>query len=328
MSAADCLENGIFMIGLLPSVLCLFIILWISVQSIIQLNHRKDIAIALKILYYISCILGTTTIILCAIDSYLLCLSSSIKIMAVTAIIRRSSYLVLIGCVLGTLLFRISRTFKDSVLDITKVQKYGFIILYSITNISGICWLSTNRGQFASDRSENDQLLWSILIFINIILYSTTSIYGMLVFAQKMYKLSGAPFEIDTMQENFEELKKEQSALFHTASKYLSLLSLAIFTTWITFLMNFSYIHLFDKDWPMIAQQMTRMQYSLDCTINIICLYLQYPFCGKYYDKYCGCFGNFWLSIFERKAKNAFNKRLSHIPQHSNTNKTAETELN
>ena len=41
----------------------------------------------------------------------------------------------------------------------------------------------------------------------------------------------------------------------------------------------------------------------------MICLYLQYPFANKYYDKYCGCFSKCWIWVFTTKTERAMEKR-------------------
>ena len=57
------------------------------------------------------------------------------------------------------------------------------------------------------------------------------------------------------------------------------------------------------------------VMYSFDCMINIICLYLQYPFATKYYYKYCKCITKLWNNLLIYKAQNALKQKYSNIIQ-------------
>ena len=169
--------------------------------------------------------------------------------------------------------------------------------------------------------------LYILLFFacIAVFCYSITTIYGMIVFAKKMYILtqlrqsSVNPFaDIDDENNNGAKLNKEQIKLLNTTAKYISLLSLAILTSWCTFAQIVAYIPTANL-WGEFGRQIIRVQYSLDCTINILCLYLQYPFAEGLYNKYCKCLGNFWLFILRRNAEKKMN--------HKNRESMVENEI-
>ena len=106
----------------------------------------------------------------------------------------------------------------------------------------------------------------------------------MIVFASKLYQLS-----------DMEKCSKSEGVkrrdLLHTARKYQILLCFAILSSWIVF----AYLSISNvitkgnhKDNSIIESVLVSNIACIDSVVNVICLYLQYPFNEKYYDKYCG----------------------------------------
>ena len=59
-----------------------------------------------------------------------------------------------------------------------------------------------------------------------------------------------------------------------------------------------------------MSLQMSAAQQSIDGSINIICLSLQYSFAERYYDKYCGCLRIFCQRIFKSKIRSVDEKNI------------------
>ena len=143
--ADECFEDRIFLIGMISSLLCLVILITISIISITKLRKQTAISLTIKRLYYISCFFSITTVTICAVDSFLLCVSvDSLHIFNESRfriIIRRINYSILIECILATLFIRVYSTFKDSAYKISTSQKLILIILYILTIISELTML-------------------------------------------------------------------------------------------------------------------------------------------------------------------------------------------
>ena len=286
-----CFKDGTFLIGFIPSIFCSIIVVIITVKSIQQLA-QTNISKTIKSLYYISCISGIITIITCCMDSFLSCLYiNHSNIALITSLIRIAMYFVITAAVLGTLLVRVYSTFKESVFEISKYHKMILIILYILilTSASIVCIIGA--GKRTSDLIGTERTIHTIFTDITAILYVVIFIYALILFSNKMFKM---------LNENGNKTKKQFDAqLLHAALKYVSLLSLAIFTTLITAVLVVIYIQI--NKWWIIMRQIIIMQYAVDCAINVICLYLQYPFATKYYDEYCGCLTKCWSIIFRRE---------------------------
>ena len=112
------------------------------------------------------------------------------------------------------------------------------------------------------------------------LLYLGLSIYGMCLFALKMHKLSKLIKPIDG--------NEQQKKLLYTTTKFVTLLSIAMTSTWIIIL------------WALIGNTLTIVTDSgnviirgflelslvcIDSTVDIVCLYLQYQFNIRYYLK-------------------------------------------
>ena len=86
--------------------------------------------------------------------------------------------------------------------------------------------------------------------------------------------------------------------------------------SWILIFLYVVYIR-YNEDlsdvWFGITNKMFTSQIAIDCAVNVICLYLQYPFAKKHYNTYCGCIGNFWRFVFIKKAEKAMKKKFRNV---------------
>ena len=117
----------------------------------------------------------------------------------------------------------------------------------------------------------------------------------MILFAQKMYALTKLRADHD---ENGQIFSKQQRKLLYATTKYVTLLLFAMISSWITILMG-AIENTLTGDITNLAAPLS----NVDCVVNIICLYLQFPFAKEYYDKYCVCFANCCTHLFMNCAK-------------------------
>ena len=237
-------------------------------------------------------------LVLMAIQSVAICFRCS-KYDETYRAIQFSAQILYMGLMISvstTLFTRIYYTFKYSVFKLSKCKIYICIFMVISSIINGIL-LATIIILTYPKWDEGINLILNITpALISLLLYFGASIWLIYLFANKMYKLGKL---IKTEQQNA-EINQRKILLLYTTSKYISLLSIAILTTWITFIGVFS-LGFTVEYWSDLARQVFLLQFNVDCLINILCLYLQFPFSQKYYEKYCKYFGDFWLCILKAK---------------------------
>ena len=268
-----CLNNGIFLIGVLPSSICFVIVVWISIHSWRKLKHAPKVNAIIKYLHYVLCILAIIIIATRVIASYF-CTNNE----RITAPIGIGSYYIGGLCILATIFMRIYSTFKKSVYKTSKYQNIFLIILLFI-NIINFFATSILFEVFGITMTVGIILVYSGII------YCISSVYGMSVFSKKMYQLTKNEASDDTQI----ELNRQQLNLMNITSKYISLLSLAVITTWFALgIQLISYLYIISIDeYEGIGRCIFSVTVAVDSTVNLICLFLQYPFSKHYYDKYC-----------------------------------------
>ena len=99
---------------------------------------------------------------------------------------------------------------------------------------------------------------------------------------------------------------QHQKKLLYTITKYVTFLSIAMISTWISAAISIfdsmlQRDQLDDKHDQLVFLITAANIRCIDCVINIICLTLQYPFADAYYKKYCICFGDCCTQLITRK---------------------------
>ena len=340
MMSTWCLTKGTFLVGFVPSLLCLIITAWIFTISFKKLNSiRKNkkskhtLNSGITYLNYISCALSVIVITLCTIQSFLCDIASVTELILSNLV--TLAWIATPFTVLTILIMRVYRSFKGSMFEINKTQKLILMTLYIITTISGIYAIFVFIGESIYDEMNEigsfyeEYYIFYYTQFISVIFYVATSLYGMYVFGEKMYKITKLrATSLKNLSQNNAQIKltKKQNELLNTTSKYLSLSALAIFTTFFAVAVIWYAWELYgeyNQFWDEIIRQIVIMVYPIDCTINVICLYLQYSFATRYYNKYCACFGKCWgyflTNKFERDMiKKRETMKQRHIEANSN----------
>ena len=270
-----CFTDGSAEIAASIEFICLIILLMILTISIKELLSRQKIKPVIKLIYctaIISSIIGVAWLIVLSF----ICIDAYDLIRSVFYI----TYGIVCLCVSGILLSRLYFTFNDSFLRLSPCQKWFIIIGYSL----GIICIALI--------SFNNVYIRLIGMLSGIFIYFGLSIYGMISFTQKMYKLT-----------KLNESNKRQNKLLYSTAKYLSLLSFAMLSSWIAMLISIVENVINEgktreeRGWFTLVNTIIS---CIDFVINIGCLYLQYPFAKKYYDKYCTFCGNFCLYLLVR----------------------------
>ena len=303
-------SSQLFLLGLLPSIFSILIVIWILIKSIKQLKESKEIFLQIKILFYIATISSIFVILLLALSALFTCPFITFALYLFTS----PFYFLLQLSVAGTLFTRVYLTFKDSIFEISKCQKYTLLILYIAALIIIISWY------ISFDRYYQFNNVSAVLVIIS---GTSCSVYGMYLFSRKMYQLiqmrqSSIHKQMDEQDVKEIKVNEQQKQLLYATSKYISLLSLAIVTTTMTWIISGPLMEYLRRNEEVLGEGGTEIYWqmvfciiSLDCMTNVICLYLQYKFNQEYYDKYCACFGKCWGFILITKTEMAMRKKLA-----------------
>ena len=280
-----CYHHGLNEIGFSIYLTCFIFLLIISITSIKQLIFDSE-----KIQNVIKCIYFLVTIFsifvtLIALSGSLICQRTKLEIWITGFVL---CYECMLLSVSGLLLLRLYFTFKESIFAITQCQKWFIIILYLFTIIAGLISFIFSNAYVAL-----------IGYCVGGTLYVVLTIYGMLFFSQKMYQLTKI-----ANNENEIEFNQQQKKLLYTTTKYVTLLTIAILSSWIVFIGStiymLKYINHYEQGRGHIFYLLIGSLCCFDCMVNVICLYLQYPFNQKYYEKYCQCCARFCAYLFKK----------------------------
>ena len=315
----------------------------ILITTIILLNAFKEfpkhhkMENIFKCLFYSSLATSTLTQI-SVLTALILCVQGNQKPTLILLSTYTASYLLCLLLILTTLLLRLHYTFKESIYKITKKTRNALLILYIFTIIfctSSVCLYMTATITLQSwDQNDIKNKVWTtsqsklmpIVIYLAVIggiLYVITAIWANMIFTKNLvqlthsradsmfkiairsikniheYKRVQSKQEIDA-EVNGMELNDDQMRLIDSISRYVSLFTIAIITSMINVLLVMSGEWV---NWYNGHLQILAMFSCLDCTVNIVCLYLQYQFNIKYYNKWCKCIERCWRKYFIKKAK-------------------------
>eukprot|EP01083_Nonionella_stella_P254067 873556_1 len=129
------------------------------------------------------------------------------------------------------------------------------------------------------------------------------------------------------------ELNKSQKKLIHQIARYnalfalgsvLNVVSLIGFTLSLAVAINKG-----ERYYPQVVAS-AQIFTNINGVVNVICLYLQYSFATKHYQKYCGCLDLCWKNIFNRKAmkllKHEYHNASTEAEPKQRANSESETE--
>ena len=301
-----CFESDISLKATIVSSICLVFIVTVLTLSVKQLiiSPSKRIKKPIITIYFLSCFFS-------------ILYASQLIYLYITGCrhfgycgINWILYSFVIECVDFMILSRIYFTFNDSILEITKCQKIYFFIaipLWFIIRviIAAIYWLSIAAFYLftPSKMTILIEYIYFAMFVGGVIHHVFINIYGMILFSSKMYALVKMRARSVYHYSNIDKkeiviFNEQQRKLLHVTAKYMTLLSIAIISTWIA--LSIAYLprqHVF----PSIPCE-RNMLFLPDCVINVLCLYLQFPFADKYYRRCCGCFGVCCVWLLIKKA--------------------------
>ena len=253
-------------------------------------------------------------------------------------------YLILLCNILALLLLRIYYAFNDSTFQLTKYQKYAFIVSFILIVIAGGSVSITLFITYTSDQTLKDVTntfeLFDYFSAITGFLYFIATCYGIYVFSKKMYSLTNMRAPSVNQFSALEDidditLNKQQRDLIKATSKYVALLTLAIVICWIgmiiimiAYAFVYGYYNESHEGSVIICFHFLHIAIVFNTSGNILCLYLQYSFAKKYYNKYCGCLGKICGCLFAKTLRSSMKRKYKEtIEMRENHSEEQEQDI-
>eukprot|EP01083_Nonionella_stella_P022329 61801_1 len=298
-----CTPNSRFLIMFIPCIVALVITAWFTHRSVSKLRKMTKLRWSIKYLHYVDCALSIFNILCIAISS-IFCENKTFRMMAF------GSYLAIQLCVLGTLLLRLG-TFKGSIWELSKCETLSIIMLVFLVIVSlfaiaivTIDFYRTGERQFHFFAMHTHNEVMYVCI-VGASLYIITSIYAMYIFGNKMYQIAKlkASSMTDLMDESQIKVNAAQVRLLHQVSRYVSVLSIALVATMLAAVVSCTLQAINDQKYNISQGPILPLSCLVNVNCSIICLYLQYPFAHRHYEKYCKCCAYLSDYLFQAKTE-------------------------
>ena len=172
-----------------------------------------------------------------------------------------------------------------------------------------------------------------------IFLYALIYVAATVAFAKKMMSLTDlraasvnihsiSPSDDGSIDFNVEDIKlnSAQVKMIESATRYVSLLQTSIISdvTALVIVSIVAYSYTLNDAWPVPYWPLIQVITSINGCVNVLCLYLQYSFANKYYEKYCVIIHRCWRCMLTRKATKSLMKRYQKV---IDDNKNSDREL-
>eukprot|EP01083_Nonionella_stella_P060433 157813_1 len=293
---------------IIPMILDIILLITISIIGYSTIKHLQALSKLnrlIKYMYYLA--------VMCAV----LALTSRIAMIS-TCYIPTSTvpsnvfklphylcYAFLMQCLLITVCARLYYSFKESAFRLSTVQRSVLSVLLIVELVTRL--LSSVVTTAFVIQHPNEPLIHAsnagLRAAAGILLSIIITIYAMTLFVSKLFKLvklRSATMIANTNGTDRESIKlnEKQAKMINVIARYISLLSLGMFTSIVTgFVLG-------------IASRSNTMAYApsvvdIDLFLNAVVLSMQFPFANPYYERYCKCFQSCWSCIFSHCIANS-----------------------
>lgn len=341
MAVSTCNEgeiaNAIKIISVIVSCVGLFIILFIVEVSVNKIRRSDNIKSVFKYLYYVAFISSLITITTVIISTFLnlFCHNHIAQFLDIISI---HLYYLLLLSLLSTLILRLYYSFKGSIYKLSSLTIKLFIISF-------ICLISLVISHFIMYIYYiihlDQEWVMTVIIYIcsaNILLYLLTAGIAVFLFVKKILTLikdrahlnvehsvptttntefaESDQYEEDEEEEEHEdmvEFDKQQLKLMECTSRYVGLFSLATCTSLLAGFVILAGAISMGDEWMKYFNEIVLIFAVIDCTMTVICLYLQYSFSTDIYKKYCICLDWFWRHWIVDRTSKSIKKKYSSI---------------
>ena len=296
---------------------CIFELI-IGILTITKLCHSKATRNELKHLFILSFILAILMTI-----AVVVVLTFGIREMVTDAHIPDDvfivcdflfwfSYLCFFITLLATLVTRLYVTFQDSAMRMARNTLYLFGVIFVLLFLLSIAFAIVLAQQYSGDIfNESNILQHRMFVVIPFLcLYFIGSAAAIWLFVVNVLHLTTLQYRSGTLcnssvSMNDITLNGRQQKILHLSAKYVSLFCVASLSTFISVVFSFG---------NRRFNRFIAIFLSVDLSVNLLCLYLQFAFASEHYRKCCCCWDSCCRAMVQRKAKRLI-LRESQRPQ-------------
>jgi len=245
------------------------------------LRNYKKMTQSLKVLFYMACASSLCLTALC-FSTVSLCVASFKTGALICAAASTSVYAFVFLCIWTNLILRLFVAFENSVYKMARNEQIGFgavfVFLTSNAFAASICQFLMLFGEGLTP-SIYVQLSLGIVFMV---VFAVSALCAVCSFMGKLFVLGKAR----TLRQSkaFDEerpigLNKMQENLINLSTKYVSLFLVASLSSFITLFSGFYE--------SVSGLRISLFLVPIDCTVNLLCIYLQYAFVEEKYERYC-----------------------------------------
>ena len=173
-----------------------------------------------------------------------------------------------------------------------------------------------------------DIMIWLFAVWAFLYVFITMLASG--TFATKMMKLTDLRRSsihiqnIDSAQDL--KLNASQMKMIESVTRYCSLLDISILSSMIALIIVGVIGYMMRYTFTMEFFQISYIVISINCVVNVLCLYLQNSFANTYYERFCVGVHRCWRFMLTKKAKQLLMKRYQKVIEENNDTDQEETQ--
>eukprot|EP01084_Bolivina_argentea_P302610 522365_1 len=274
-------------LGIAINSIALMIVLTIAITTIRKLRTRIKINNILKWIFYFS-VIGCLTFLGGTIYTYVFCFIDELSYSTlIIQYITFFAYFLYIDCILATLVVRLYLTFKGSMYEMSNVAKNTFIALSTIIGLLFVAILcmhmNTSFIWITMDSTNHWYIVWCLFLawFLSYFICAVSAVY---IFCSNLLSLTLRQIRIKCRNVlMLNELNSSQQKMVNMASKCVGLFVIAISSSIISIICHFLSML------ELLPWKITSTIFGIDCSVNVICICLQFSFATNYYVKWCKC---------------------------------------
>jgi len=275
----DFIEDFLYVATSSIALVIVLVIAWFGCKG---LHKYKKMEFPLKALFYMASLSSVCFAIL-SVSTIILCLTSHKKEALTVGSISTFVYAFMLLCIWANLILRLNVAFKGTIYKMNKRQQTGYLIvfIYLVLNAfaTSVCQLLLLDGQELAPSIWFQFGLGTAFMAV----FAVSAMFAVCTFLKNVFIL-GKSRTVKQIKPFCEEepigLNQMQIKLMHLSAKYVSLFLLASLSSAISMFSGF-YESASDL-------RISLFLLPVDCSVNLLCIYLQYAFAEKHYNRYCG----------------------------------------
>eukprot|EP01084_Bolivina_argentea_P110102 196658_1 len=286
--------------GIIINAAVLVMIIIVTTISILHLLKMKNMNATLQWLFYLSAF-GCCIVLISNIFQFIFCFTSNelSESSLIAGLVGMFGYLIYIDCILATLLVRLYTTFNESAYGMSDITRIIFIISMVVIAIVSITILIFNVLWFISIQVYWFLFVW-FLIVVKFLLYAVCATSAVYMFSRNLFSL--ALQQTSQSCKNVSKLKASQQKMIHMSAKYVALFFIAIVFAVL------SIIFFTLATFSLMSFHFHSIMLGICCSVNIICMYLQFSFASYFYGKYCRCVDECFKKRMTRNMMNSISE--------------------